>query len=88
MKGGAKIHDMTAMTVERWRSIAVDSAWNEFASLAPDCARLFKLAQEVKAQPDRLGDLSPVLHPVTGNNRKTTARKDPVFGCQGTTDAD
>lgn len=49
VKGGAKIHDMTAATVERWRGIAVDSAWNEYASRTPDCARLLKLAQEVKA---------------------------------------
>ena len=44
---GVNIHDMTAATVEEWRSIAVDTAYRDFAARSPDCARLLKLAQDV-----------------------------------------
>jgi TRAP-type C4-dicarboxylate transport system substrate-binding protein len=49
LKEGARIHDMTSATVENWRGIATETAWREYASRTPDCARLLKLAQEVKA---------------------------------------
>ena len=47
MKKQAFIHDMNDAIVERWRSIAVDTAWKDFAARSPDCARLLKLAQDV-----------------------------------------
>jgi TRAP-type C4-dicarboxylate transport system substrate-binding protein len=47
MKKHANIHDMDAATVDRWRGIAVDTAWKDFAARSPDCARLLKLAQDV-----------------------------------------
>lgn len=47
MTKGAKIHDMNAESVERWRGIAVNTAWRDFAARTPDCARLLKLAQAV-----------------------------------------
>jgi TRAP-type C4-dicarboxylate transport system substrate-binding protein len=46
-KKGVKIHDMTAETVDQWREIAVDTAWHDFASRTPECAKLLKLAQDV-----------------------------------------
>ena len=46
---GVKIHDMTAATVDQWRTIAVDTAWRDFAARTPDCAKLLKLAQNVSA---------------------------------------
>jgi TRAP-type C4-dicarboxylate transport system substrate-binding protein len=49
MKKGVKVHDMTAATVVQWRSIAVDTAWRDFAARSPYCERLLKLAQDVAA---------------------------------------
>jgi TRAP-type C4-dicarboxylate transport system substrate-binding protein len=48
-KNGVKIHDMTASSVDLWRSIAVDTAWRDFAARSSDCARLLKLAQNVSS---------------------------------------
>lgn len=46
-KAGAKIHDLSAETVEKWRAIARDTAWKDYAAKTPLCDRLLKLAEQV-----------------------------------------
>lgn len=46
---GVKIHDMTAATIQEWHTIAVDTAYRDFAARGPECVRLLKLAQDVAA---------------------------------------
>ncbi|MFG1191587.1 MULTISPECIES: TRAP transporter substrate-binding protein DctP [Xanthobacter] len=48
-KAGAKIHDLDAATVEKWRAIARDTAWKDYSAKSAGCANLMKLAQEVPA---------------------------------------
>ena len=47
-KAGAKIHDMSPEIVEKWRAIARDTAWKDFAGKNANCAKLLKLAEEVQ----------------------------------------
>lgn len=47
-KAGAKIHDMSPEIVEKWRTIARDTAWKDFAGKNANCAKLLKLAEEVQ----------------------------------------
>ncbi len=46
---GIGVHDMTAADLEKWRTIAQDSAWKDFAARSEACANLLKLAQTVSA---------------------------------------
>ncbi|MFG1396725.1 TRAP transporter substrate-binding protein DctP [Roseixanthobacter pseudopolyaromaticivorans] len=48
-KAGAKIHDLDAATVEKWRAIARDTAWKDYAAKTPLNAKLLKLAEDVRA---------------------------------------
>jgi TRAP-type transport system periplasmic protein len=48
-KAGGKASDLTAATVERWRSLARDTAWKDFAGRSEGCARLLKLAEQTLA---------------------------------------
>ena len=45
-KAGAKTFDLSAQTVERWRAIARDTAWKDFAARSERCANLLKLAEQ------------------------------------------
>ena len=47
-KAGLKVTDLSADDVEKWRALAKDSAWKDFAARNPACAQLIKLAQDVK----------------------------------------
>ena len=47
-KAGAKIHDMSPEIVEKWRAIARETAWKDFAGKNANCAKLLKLAEEVQ----------------------------------------
>ena len=47
-KAGAKVEDLTEETVEKWRALARESAWKDFAGRNASCAHLIQLAQEVK----------------------------------------
>ena len=47
-KAGAKVVDLSEETVEKWRIISRDSSWKDFAAKSESCARLIKLAQEIK----------------------------------------
>ena len=46
---GAAVHTMSNDTVGRWKAIARDSAWTQFADKSASCARLLKLAEDVPA---------------------------------------
>jgi TRAP-type C4-dicarboxylate transport system substrate-binding protein len=46
-KKGAKVADLDEATVEKWRAIARDTAWKDYASRSPLSAELLKLAEGV-----------------------------------------
>jgi TRAP-type C4-dicarboxylate transport system substrate-binding protein len=48
-KAGAKIHDLDASMVEKWRAIARETAWKDYAGKTEFAASLLKSAQEVTA---------------------------------------
>jgi TRAP-type C4-dicarboxylate transport system substrate-binding protein len=48
-KAGAKVHDLSAVMVEKWRAIARDTAWKDYAAKTEFSANLLKSAQEVTA---------------------------------------
>ena len=47
-KVGAKVVDLNDAAVEKWRALARDTAWKDFAARNETCAKLIKLAEEVK----------------------------------------
>ncbi len=48
-KAGVKVSEFSAPALEKWRSIAEQTAWKDFANRNADCARLLKLAEAVTA---------------------------------------
>ncbi len=46
-KAGAKVHEMDAAVLEKWRNVAQATAWKDFAERSSDCAHLLKLAGDV-----------------------------------------
>jgi TRAP-type C4-dicarboxylate transport system substrate-binding protein len=48
-KANAKVHDLDAGMVEKWRAIARDTAWKDYAGKTEFSASLLKSAQEVTA---------------------------------------
>jgi TRAP-type C4-dicarboxylate transport system substrate-binding protein len=48
-KAGGKASDLSAATVERWRALARDTAWKDFAGRSDSCARMLKLAEQTLA---------------------------------------
>lgn len=48
-KAGATVHNLDEATVEKWRAIARDTAWKDYAAKSASCAKLIALAQEVPA---------------------------------------
>lgn len=46
-KTGAKVFDLDDAAIARWKKIAEQSAWNDFANRNAECARFLKLAQAV-----------------------------------------
>ncbi|RTL54724.1 MAG: C4-dicarboxylate ABC transporter [Bradyrhizobiaceae bacterium] len=46
-KAGAKVSPLDAATVEKWRDIARDTAWKDYAAKTPTAANLMKLASAV-----------------------------------------
>jgi TRAP-type C4-dicarboxylate transport system substrate-binding protein len=48
-KVGGKANDLSAATVERWRALARDTAWKDFAGRSDSCARMLKLAEQALA---------------------------------------
>jgi TRAP-type C4-dicarboxylate transport system substrate-binding protein len=47
-KKGAKVFDLDSATVEKWRAIARNTAWKDYAQRTPLSAELLKLAEEIK----------------------------------------
>jgi len=47
-KAGAKTLDLSAATVQRWQAIARETAWKDYAARSERCARLLKLAEQVR----------------------------------------
>jgi TRAP-type C4-dicarboxylate transport system substrate-binding protein len=47
-KKGAKVFDLDEATVDKWRSIARDTAWKDYAQKTPLSAELLKLAESVQ----------------------------------------
>jgi TRAP-type transport system periplasmic protein len=45
---GAKVADLDEATVDKWRAIARETAWKDYAAKTPLAAELLKLAQEVQ----------------------------------------
>lgn len=45
-KAGAKVYDLDAATVGKWRDIARDTAWKDYAAKTPNTAKLLKLATD------------------------------------------
>ena len=48
-KAGVKVSEFSAPALEKWRSIAEQTAWKDFANRNADCAHLLKLAEAVTA---------------------------------------
>jgi len=48
-KAGVKVSDFSPAALDKWRSIAEQTAWTDFANRNADCARLLKLAEAVTA---------------------------------------
>ena len=48
-KAGAKVHDLDAAMVDKWRAIARETAWKDYAAKTEFSAALIKSAQEVTA---------------------------------------
>ena len=48
-KKGAKVFDMDEAIVDKWRAIARDTAWKDYAKRSPLAAELIKLAEGVNA---------------------------------------
>ena len=48
-KAGAKVSVLDAATVGKWRDIARDTAWKDYAAKTATAANLLKLASDVNA---------------------------------------
>jgi len=48
-KAGAKIYDLDDAVVDKWRAIARDTAWKDYAAKNANCAKLLDLALQVSA---------------------------------------
>lgn len=46
-KAGAKTYDLNEEMVEKWRAIARQSSWKDYAGKSANCARLLRLAEKV-----------------------------------------
>ncbi|MGU3538414.1 TRAP transporter substrate-binding protein DctP [Methylobacterium sp. A54F] len=44
---GAKVHDLTPEHIEKWRELARETAWKDFAGKNARCAELLKLGEQV-----------------------------------------
>ena len=47
LKAGAKVHDLDTAAVSKWRALAKETAWKDFAARSPSCAHLLSLAEKV-----------------------------------------
>jgi TRAP-type C4-dicarboxylate transport system substrate-binding protein len=47
-KKGAKVFDLDEATVDKWRAIARETAWKDYAGKTPLSAELLKLAEGIQ----------------------------------------
>jgi TRAP-type C4-dicarboxylate transport system substrate-binding protein len=47
-KKGAKVFDLDEATVDKWRAIARETAWKDYAAKTPLSAELLKLAEGIQ----------------------------------------
>jgi TRAP-type C4-dicarboxylate transport system substrate-binding protein len=45
-KAGAAVHDLDDKTVQKWRDLAREAAWKDYAAKSPGCARILQLAEK------------------------------------------
>ena len=45
-KKGAKVADLDDATVNKWRALAREAAWKDYAAKSPGCARILQLAEK------------------------------------------
>ena len=45
-KKGAKVADLDDATVNKWRTLARETAWKDYAAKSPGCARILQLAEK------------------------------------------
>jgi TRAP-type C4-dicarboxylate transport system substrate-binding protein len=45
-KVGAAVHDLDEKTVQKWRDLAREAAWKDYAAKSPGCARILSLAEK------------------------------------------
>ncbi len=48
-KAGVKVADMSADDIAKWKAVAQDTAWKDYANRNAACANLLKLAEAVVA---------------------------------------
>jgi TRAP-type C4-dicarboxylate transport system substrate-binding protein len=48
-KAGAKVSELDATVVNKWRNIARDTAWKDYGAKTATCGQLLKLASDVTA---------------------------------------
>ncbi len=48
-KAGAQVHDLTDAALAKWVALARTTAWKDYAEKNENCAKLLKLAEQVKA---------------------------------------
>jgi TRAP-type C4-dicarboxylate transport system substrate-binding protein len=48
-KAGAKTHDLDEATLDKWRALARETAWKDYAAKNANCAELMKLAEGMTA---------------------------------------
>ena len=46
-KAGARTHDLDEATIEKWRAIARETAWKDYAAKNASCAELMRMAEAV-----------------------------------------
>jgi len=47
-KAGVKVHDLTDAALKKWVDVARPTAWKDFAEKSDSCAKMLKLAEQVK----------------------------------------
>lgn len=47
LKAGAKVYDLDATAIAKWRALARGTAWKDYADRSPSCAHLLNLAERV-----------------------------------------
>ena len=46
LKAGAKVYDLDEKAIAKWRALAREAAWTDYAAKSPNCARILQLAEK------------------------------------------